>query len=154
MLRERLKQAFQLEDNDEFLFDTLDGESDFKELCISALKFAHERAAMAEALDNVIDSYVSRQNRLLESVKSIRAMVADAMMEAGETKITAPEMTVSVRIGKPKVEIVGEVTDEFLREKTTMHPDKQLIAEALESGKTLPFAYLSNPGPVITVRVK
>ena len=151
-LRERLKDIYRLSDDDEALSDTLDGESDFKEIAVRALREAKASEAMADGMAAVIEDNKARKARLQLRAERIRAAVADAMIEAGEAKITAPDMTVSVRFGKRKVEIAGEPTAEYLVQKTTFSPNKEKIAEDLANGKTLPFAYLGNAAPVITVR--
>jgi hypothetical protein len=154
LLRERLKEAYGLEDDDQALRDTLEGESDFKELCLFAAREAKRRERYAEALALIIDDNEIRKARHSMAAKRIREALAAAMDEAGEKKLEGPDITLIMKRGTPHVVPCGDVPQEYMRVKVEANIDKAKIAAELKDGKTLPFAYLSNPAPVLDIRTK
>lgn len=155
ILRDRLKDAYGLEDGDEALIDTLDGESDFKSLALSALRKAKEREALAVALSSMIADMQARKRRIEEGADRLRAIVADAMLDAGESKIPAPDMTVSVRMGRPKVIIDEARLPECFKEVVqTTKVNKAAVQESVDKGDVPEGVTVANPIPVLTVRVK
>ena len=155
LLRERLQTAFQLEDGDQTLIDSLEGESDFLELCAKALREALEREAMADAMDALIERNMARRERHLEAAKRIRSIVADAMVEANERKLKLPDMTVSVRDGKPKLIIdPAQLWPAYTKTETVTKPDRDKIQEAVDRGEVPDGVQISNGGAVLTVRTK
>src|SRR5690606_21435558 len=104
-LRKQIAELFSLDENDQALRDTLEGESDFAELCGAALREAKNREAMAEGLQARLNELRQRKDRMEHAAKHIRAIVAEAMLNAGEKKLVLPDMTVSVRMGKPNLVI-------------------------------------------------
>lgn len=152
LLRERLANEFGLDAEDQALADTLDGISDFKELAIYALREARRREGYAEAIKAIIAENRERQKRHDDAATRIRNLVAAAMMEAGEKKIEAADMTVTLRDGKRGVVLTGDVPVEYCTVKETFTPNKTLIREAIEGGDFIPFAELTNAEPILTVR--
>lgn len=152
LLREKLLRDFDLDENDEALPDTLDGISDFKELCAAALREARRREEYAAGIKSIIDENKARQKRHEEAAERIRASVLAAMIEAGEKKIEAPDMTVSVRAGKPKLVMLDDAPRDWCRVKEIVEPDKPRITAAIEAGEFIEFAKLSNAEPSLTIR--
>ena len=77
------------------------------------------------------------------------------MVEADIKKITAPDLTVSIRAGTPSVVI----TDERLVPPQYWEPrdprlNRQSLAVDLKAGQAIDGAVLGNPEPVLSVRVK
>lgn len=153
-LRQQIAHAFGLADDDQALIDTIEGESDFPELCAAALREAKAREAMAEGLQALIETMRQRKARLEHSAKQTRAVVAEAMMNAGEKKLALPDMTVSVRMGKPRL-IIDEasIPDRYKMAVTKMVPNKDAIQDAVDHGDVPDGVQIANPQPVITVRV-
>lgn len=154
LLRERLVKEFDLESDDEAVADTLDGISDFKELCVRAIREARKREAYADGLKSIIEDNQTRKKRHEDAADRIRDAVANAMLEAGEKKIEAPDMTVSFRWNPSKVFYIGRVPIEYQCTETVVKNDTKAIKEALDNGYKLDFAELSNPKPSISVRQK
>jgi hypothetical protein len=154
-LREQLKEAFGLADDDQALIDTLEGASDFADLCAAALREAKAREAMAEGLKALIFDMQTRKARMEHAAERIRVLVADAMLEAGERKLALPDMTVSVRLGKPKLAIDPDrIPDRFKIPTTTFRPNREAIQEAVDHGDLPEGVTISNPQPVIAIRGK
>lgn len=153
-LRDALMREYELEEGDQTLADTLEGLSSLPDLIAYTLRQAKEDEAMAGALGDLIADMQDRKRRLLERSERKRAAAAQAMFDAGETKLTLPDMTVSTRLGKSKLVITQEVPTDWTRQIVKFDPDKDKIKAHLEGGNTLPFAHMSNPQPIITVRTK
>jgi hypothetical protein len=152
-LRRQIAEAFGLDDDDQALRDTVDGESDFTDLCALALREAAARKAMAEGLQTLIDTMQKRKARLMHAHDSIRAVVSEAMLNAHEKKLTLPDMTVSVRMGKPRL-IIDETAlpDRYKLAVVTMKPNKEAIQADVDNGIVPDGVQIANPQPIITVR--
>lgn len=152
-LRRQIAEAFGLDDDDQTLADTLEGESDFVKLCGFALREAKAREAMAEGLSALIDKMRERKARLEHSAKQTRAVVAEAMLNAGEKKLALPDMTVSVRMDKPRL-IIDEsaLPDRYKLPQIKMVPNKEAIQADVDRGDVPEGVQVANPQPVITVR--
>jgi hypothetical protein len=152
-LRRQIAEAFGLDDDDQALKDTLEGESDFNDLCALALREAAARKAMAEGLQTLIDTMQKRKARLMHAHDSIRAVVSEAMLNAHEKKLTLPDMTVSVRMGKPRL-VIDETAlpDRYKLAVVTMKPNKEAIQADVDNGIVPDGVQIANAQPVLTVR--
>ena len=155
--RERLKRAFaECADDDQLLTDMLEGESDFGEIIAAALLEAEQRKAMGDGLKAVIEAMQERQKRHYAAHATIRQAVLEAMQEAGETAVKHPAVTVSIRDGKPKLEIpdADAVPTDYCQSITKWVPDKEKIAAELDKGIKLNWAKMADAKPIMTVRIK
>lgn len=156
-LQDRLAEA--REDDADFLAEQLAcAGDDLEGACLAALREARLAEAMAEGVKQIEADNRTRRQRLERRVETIRANVAWAMQEAGLPKITAPDLTVSWRMGKPPLIIdrdpnAGDVEQGIATAKTTYAWDKEAVRKWME---TVPFsvARLGNPVPQIVVRGK
>jgi hypothetical protein len=154
-LRDRLQAEFSLADDDEALADTLEGLSDFADIAIAALREAKTREAMAEAMDAIIADNRARKDRHKAASERIRTIVAEAMMDAGETKLAAPDMTVSVRHGKPKLSFdLDRLPEEYKVAEVVFKANRAAIQEHVDNGDVPEGVTISNSPPVITVRAR
>ena len=155
-LRERLLMAFpELADDDQALADTLEGLSDFNEMCRHVIDSAANDKAMAAALKLRIADMQERAARFETREDRKRQAVAQAMEAAVIKKIEAPEFTISLRNNPSKVVITDEtrIPAEFWKEKIVKTLDRTLLKEALETD-IVPGAELSNGGASLTIRTK
>jgi hypothetical protein len=152
-LREKLKTDFGLQDGEEALVDTLDGLSDFKEMCAAAIREIKFREAQAVALKGLIADMKARLDRIERSADHARATLAEAMLNAHEYKLALPDYTVSARKGAAKLIIDDtELPDGFKTPVITTKPNRDAIKAALDAGKSVPGVRLSNPEPVLAIR--
>lgn len=151
-LRDQIKADFGLEDDDVALLDTLDGETDLRDILAKLMREARADKAQADGLAVLIKQMQDRKARLETRSNKIRAMVLNAMCDADIPKLTAPDMTVTRSMGQPSVVIVDEaaVPDEYCR--ISREPRKADIAKELKAGASFPWARLSNGVPTLTVR--
>jgi seryl-tRNA synthetase len=152
VLKDRLKEAFSLDEDDQALIDTLEGESDFRDLCAQALREVKAREAMAEGLAALINSLKARRERMEASAERVRALVAEAMLEAGEKKLAAPDMTISVRQGKPRL-IIDEarLPLAYKVEKITHKVDRDAVQRAVDRGDVPQGVQIANGAPFVTI---
>jgi hypothetical protein len=151
-LRDQLLDNFpDLTEDADALFDTLSGIDDFEEQCLAVLRNAIEREAMGRALAELIAGMQARKQRLEEGAKNLRNAVLHAMQETGQQRIKAPDFSVSIGAGKPKVMITEEamIPEHLCRVKR--EPDKAAIGKALTSGQAVPGATLGNAAPFLSI---
>jgi hypothetical protein len=158
-IKERLIRDYALGEDDQALIDTLDGCSDLKERITALARKANERKYLAAGLKALIDDQKARLKRLEEGEEKLRDLVAWAMSEAGIDKITAPDMTISQRMGaKPllidPIDPEKYAGSDYVREKVTYSFDRDAIKRAMNEGAVIPWARFGNPAPVLTIRTK
>ena len=144
-------RALYPDESDANLADTIEGMSDLPEAIVATLRIALEREVMAKGLADLIEQMTARKRRLEDGAKLLRGSVLQAIQEAGVAMpLRAPDMTVSIGRGKPRVVITdADLVPESLC-KIVRQPDKNLIAEALAKGDVA-GAVLGNPQPFISV---
>jgi len=152
-LRERLKRQFGLEDEDQALIDTLDGLSDFNELCAEAIREAIRREEYADGMSDIIRRNKARKERLERGADAIRQAVLDAMQDAGVRKIEAPDLTFSIRDGGRKF-VIDEKTlsHDYCQQIITWKPDRDKIKGAVDNGDVPTGVQILNGSPILTVR--
>lgn len=154
-LRERLRAMYELADDDPALIDTLDGETSLSDKIIMICREARETEALMSALGDIAKNMQERKARIDRKAVHLRAMAAWAMQESGLTKITAPDMTISERMGKPALNIDQAVLpNEYWTEKHERFPNKSHIRETIAAGADIPGVTLGNAEPVISIRTK
>lgn len=159
-LRERIASEFGLESDDEFVVGTVEGETDLAGLLVRMVRQARERTAQAEVCAEQIKALSERKKRHTEAAQKIRAMVADAMLESGLTKISPGDFTASVRMTKPGAEIVDETAlpTFYLKPIQKYIPDRAAIEDeyarcvAEKDTFFIPGVVVSNGKPSLTVR--
>ena len=152
----RIAAAFKLAEDDPAVVDTASGESDIEQTLFAALREAALARSMAEGINDVLMAAKMRQARLNEKAERLRGIVAWALQEIGQKRIVAPDLTVSLVNRKPALVIDDETAlpAEHVVEIRTTKPNKDSIKEALENGKSVPGARLSNGTIGIIVRDK
>lgn len=150
---ELLRRFPELSDDERALIDTLDGISNLDEQIAAVLREALTREAMGEGIGNLLDSLSARRSRLFEGAEKMRHAVLTAMQEAGRSKLTLPDMTVSISAGRAGVAIIDETAlpDRFMRIKR--EPNKDAINAAVKAGEKVPGTAQKNPVPFLTLRL-
>lgn len=154
-LREKLKEQHGLEDGDEALETTLDGETRFEEAVEAICLEAQELEVRAEATNALIKRLMDKAGRYEMRAKKARESLASALDIAGKKTVRTAAGTVTRRSGSLSVVVTAdpaELPPEYRKERVTYTADKTAIKAALEHGQTLAFAYLSNGAPSIQIR--
>ncbi len=134
----------ELIDDNAALHDTLQGATNLDEMIILVMRATMEREDSAKAIAERIETLKRRKDRLEAGAQKLRAMALQAMQEAGLKKIAAPDFSLSVGQGKPKVLIIDEdlIPDRLCR--ITRTPSKTMIADEMAAGRDVPGATRSN----------
>ncbi len=147
--------ALEPEVDERTLADTLEGVTDFHELVAAVVRSALIDEALAEGLKGHIETLQGRQRRLTERADARRQIARDAMIEIDLKKITAPDFTVSVRLGTPALVVTEEksIPEPYWLARAP-RLDRLGLLNDLKKGVAVSGATLSNPMPVISVRVR
>lgn len=148
-----LRREFpQLADDEELLADTLEGETDLNTLAGKLVTMVRENDMMAEAISARIGALRERQTRSTMRMNFLRGLLHRLLTESNITSVKTVEGNVSVVNSPEKVIIIDEaaIPDEYCRIKK--EPDKTAIKKALNSGKHISGASLSNGGTTIMIR--
>ena len=152
-IRERII-ALEADIDEVTLADTLEGLSDIHEVLAAIVRSALICEALAEGLKGHIQVLQGRLERLNQRSAERRRIARDAMIEAEIRKVTAPDFTLSLRSGSPAVVVVEEgLVPGAYWEPRQPRLNRLGLLTALKQGVCVPGALLSNPEPVLSVRV-
>lgn len=149
----QFKELAALQDSDEIppevIADTLEGlQGDFQAKSIAVAKFILSLEANSDAITEASKAMAARAARLQKRADSIRAYLLFHFQATDQRKITTPELTISRRNNPVAVQVQFE--NEIPAEYWVQPPppdlrlDKKAIKEALQSGKSVPGAYLES----------
>ena len=116
-------------------------------------------ALFDEALVNGLKAYIttlqSRSVRISERAAERRRIARDAMIEVDLKSIKAPDFTLSLRTGSPALVVIDEsaIPEPYWEPREPRLNRLQLLAK-LKAGAEVPGVQLSNPEPVLSVRVR
>lgn len=158
-LKEQLLVRFPtLAEDEQALADTLDGETDLKEMLAEVMRSTEEDAMLVAGIAERVAELTERKGRLEHRIKAKREAICLTMDKADLGKIEAPEFTLSLRRSPASVVITDQalLPAEYLRtpEPPAPEPDKKKIGDALKANTSIPGAVLSNGGVSLTVRKK
>ena len=143
-----------LSDDDHLLLGTLEGETDFYEFIAKALNTKLEAETMVAAIDQRMMDLASRKARYERQAKAMRHLIKGIMESAGQTKITLPEASLSIRDGQPSVHVtdVNALPQGFYH--VERKADKARLKPALLAGEIIPGAELVIGETSLTIRLK
>jgi hypothetical protein len=153
-LRDRI-QAQDPQIDEQTLADTVEGLTDLHEILQAVIRAALADEAMARGLKCRISDMQGRLGRLEDRAAKRRQIAKDVMVHLDLKKITAPDFSASLRAGMPALVVL----DEDAVPKTYWEPGeprlrRQILASDLKGGAEVAGATLSNPDPVLSVRVR
>jgi hypothetical protein len=149
-IADRIRAMFP-DETEETLADSIEGESDLPGAIIAVLRAAIEREVTAKALADLIETMVGRKRRFEEGARNLRLAALHTMSETGLKKLSAPDLSVSVSAGKPRLIITDDtaIPDDLC--KITRAPSKTEIAKAMAEGREVPGVTLGNPEPFLSI---
>ena len=152
-LRERIR-AQDPQIDEQTLADTLEGLPDVHEVIIAILRAALADEALVKGLKCRLAEMQSRLDRLQERASKRRQIAKDAMVGLELKTINAPDFTASLRDGTPAVVVLDEAAVPSIYWQTGEPKLKrQMLAFDLKQGEEIAGVALSNPEPVLSVRV-
>jgi hypothetical protein len=153
-IRERIL-ALEADIDDETLADTLEGLTDLPEIIAAVVRSAVADEALADGLKGHIQVLQGRLSRLTARADDRRRIARDAMAEVAIKKIMAPDFTLSLRPGSPALVVIddGAIPQPYWQPQPP-RLDRLRLLNDLKTGNAVPGVQLSNPEPVLSVRVR
>jgi Siphovirus Gp157 len=153
-IRERII-ALEADIDEATLADTVEGLTDIHEILAAIVRSALLDEALADGLKNHIQRLQERLQRLTDRGSERRRIARDAMIEVAIKKVAAPDFTISVRPGPPSLVVVDEgAVPEPYWEAREPRLNRASVITDLKRGVSVPGTHLSNPEPVLSVRVR
>jgi hypothetical protein len=140
---------------DEILkMDMLEGSSDALEVARRLVRISLDAQALADAAKARMQDLATRHDRFRAQADRARTTVKEMLDVLEIPKLLSEDFTVSLRAGPPKLLITDEqkLAEEFWR--VSRSPDRPLIKAALDAGRRVEGAVLSNSEPILTVRTR
>src|SRR6476620_6624826 len=141
--------------DEQVLADTVEGLTHLHEIVVAIIRSALNDEALASGLKIRVSEMQERLDRLQDRTSKRRQVAKDAMLELDIKKITAPDFSVAFRPGLPALQVLneGSVPSIFWQPSAPRLKRQELINE-LKTGADIEGVALSNPEPVLSVRVK
>ena len=141
--------------DEQTLADTVEGLTDLHEIIAAIVRAALTDEVLATGLKGRIAEMQDRLERLQDCAAKRRQIAKDVMVELDLKKITAPDFTVSIRAGMPSLRVLDEaaVPSIYWRLGAPRLKRQELLSE-LKDGTEIEGVTLSNPEPVLSVRVR
>ena len=140
--------------DEQTLADTVEGLTDLHEIVTAIIRSALTDEALATGLKGRIAEMQDRLDRLQDRASKRRQIAKDVMVELDLKKITAPDFSVSIRPGLPSLMVIDEaaVPSIYWQPSAPRLKRQELLTE-LKSGSEIEGVALSNPEPILSVRV-
>jgi hypothetical protein len=143
------------QNDEQTLADTVEGLTDLHEIVAAIIRSALTDEALVDGLKRRVSDMQGRLERLQDRASKRRQIAKDVMLELDIKKITAPDFSVSVRPGLPALQVLDEaaVPSIYWQPSAPRLKRQELLSE-LKTGVEIGGVALSNPEPVLSVRVK
>ena len=141
--------------DEQTLADTVEGLTDLHEIITAIIRSALADEALATGLKGRIADMQERLDRLQDRASKRRQIAKDVMVELDLKKIIAPDFSVSIRAGLPSLMVIDEaaVPSIYWQPGAPRLKRQDLLTE-LKDGSEIEGVALSNPEPVLSVRVR
>ena len=141
--------------DEQTLADTVEGLTDLHEIIAAIIRSALADEALATGLKSRIADMQERLGRLQDRASKRRQVAKDVMIDLDIKKITAPDFSVSIRPGLPSLMVIDEaaVPSIYWQPSAPRLKRQELLSE-LKDGSAIEGVALSNPEPVLSVRVR
>ena len=160
-ISEQYKEVQNLIESDEYgsmaeaIADTMQMiEGDFKDKAQAVVSLTLNMDGSITALENEIQRLQDKKKVLQNKIDSIRNYLKMNMQATGISKIECPLFSITLSKPTKQVEITDEslLPDEFVKVKTTVSPDKVLLAKVLKEGKEITGAILVDSEPRLIIK--
>ena len=141
--------------DEQTLADTVEGLTDLHEIVTAIIRSALADEALATGLKSRIAEMQGRMDRLEDRASKRRQIAKDVMVELDLKKITAPDFSVSIRPGLSSLMVIDEsaVPSIYWQPSAPRLKRQELLSE-LKGGAEVEGVALSNPEPVLSIRVR
>jgi hypothetical protein len=159
---ERLRKAFpELNDDLDLLADSIEGQTDFDQLCDAILAQYVECLAMREgvkahieAMKAHIEAMKARDERFGKAADVFKNLLHDLVKASGQTTVRRPLATLSIAKGRSKLVLDDDFNAQGYMRTFAPEPMRADIAAALAAGDEIPGARLEPGEPIFSVRTK
>lgn len=139
--------------DDDFIRDTMEGETNLREMIGALVADDTLDAATVAAIKDVAKKLDARSERIGKRIEMRRALIGSALQIAELKKLETPAGTVTVKAVAPRVVIIEEADIPAVYFKPQAPKlDKAALSEALKNGETVPGASMSNGSTTIQIR--
>jgi hypothetical protein len=140
--------------DEQTLSDTVEGLTNLHEIVTAIIRSALLDEALVRGIKSRITEMQDRLDRLQDRASKRRQIAKDVMIELDLKKITAPDFSVSIRPGLPSLMVIDEaaVPSIYWQPAAPRLKRQELLTE-LKDGAEIDGVALSNPEPVLSVRV-
>lgn len=153
-VRDRIK-ARDPEIDEQTLSDTVEGLTELPDIIEAIIRSAVVDEALAKGLRCRISEMQDRLARLQDRASKRRQIAKDVMVELDIKRINAPDFTASVRPGLPALQVLNEEdVPPMYWQPSEPHLNRQELTRDLKQGVEVAGATLSEPDPVLSVRVR
>jgi len=154
LFRERLREAYPDADDDT-LQDSLEGLTNLTEMLAEVLRSVLADEDYVEALRKRMGDMQARSQRLAERARKKRDLICQVMDDAEIKRLDEADFTVSLRAGRPHLEVLDEaVIPAAFWKAQPPKLDRQGLAFALSAGQAIEGACLGEATKSIAVRTK
>jgi hypothetical protein len=153
-IRDRIREQDPQID-EQTLADTVEGLTDLNEILTTIIRAALTDEALATGLKGRIAEMQGRLDRLQDRAVKRRQIAKDVIVELDLKKLTAPDFTASIRPGTPALLVIDEAAvPSIYWEPRDPKLNRQGLLADLKGGAEVAGVALSNPEPVLSVRIK
>ena len=141
--------------DEQTLADTVEGLTDLHEILQAIIRAALADEAMVTGLKGRIAEMEGRLERLADRAAKRRQIARDVMVELNLKKLEAPDFTAPIRPGMPALMVLNEeAVPSIYWEPREPRLKRQELACELKHGAEIAGVALSNPEPILSVRVR
>jgi len=141
--------------DEQTLADTVEGLTDVHEILQAVIRAALSDEALILGLKCRISDMEGRLERLRDRAAKRRQIARDVMVELDLKKLNAPDFTATIREGMPSLVVLNEdAVPSIYWQPSEPRLKRQELAYELKQGAEVPGVTLSNPEPVLSVRVR
>lgn len=142
-------------DDDALFHDMMQGETDIDRICSQIWEQIATDEEMLVGITERQRALADRKKRKQDRIAGAKSLIGKVLRAGRLTKLELPEVTLSVRAGRPTLKVVDEdaVPADFQRVKAS--PDMAAIKDGFSQAETLPnWLTWNEPGEVVTARTK
>jgi hypothetical protein len=141
--------------DEQTLADTVEGLTDLHEILQAIIRAALADEALVLGLKCRISDMQCRLDRLVDRASKRRQIARDVMVELDLKKLDAPDFTASIREGIPALMVLNEdAVPKIYWQPGEPRLKRQILTNDLKQGEEIDGVALSNPEPVLSVRVR
>ena len=154
VIRDRIR-AQDPQIDEQTLADTVEGLTDLHEIVQAIIRAALSDEALVLGLKCRISDMQGRLDRLQDRASKRRQIARDVMVELDLKKLNAPDFTASIRGGIPSLMVINEdAVPSIYWQPSEPRLNRQELAYELKQGAEIAGVALSEPEPVLSVRVR